>query len=118
MLINSGKKHKGFSLKVAICNALSWKEYSPKTSNGILKHVTFRLSSDSTTVTKRTILFPYFKCQFSYILGGDPFNSLLNYIAVSILDEEQEEQGITTLCSDQLSDIYLYEADAKMFDDE
>ena len=68
----------------SISNALSCKEYSPKTPNDMIKHVHFRLSSDDPVITKRPLLFLDFVCHSTYILGTDPSDAMLSIIVVSI----------------------------------
>ena len=78
----------------------SWKKYSNKTPNQLIKHV--YLKTFFIWLSRRPTLFPDLNCQSTYVLGMDPYDELLYQVAVLIPDEEQSEQGLTTLWPDQL----------------
>ena len=84
----------------------------------MIKHVYFRLSSDDPVNENRPESFPDFDSQSTHIPETDPYDALLNQVAGSILDEEQEKQSITTLWPDQCPNKSPYEAVTKFSDEE
>ena len=105
------------SLMASFCNALSFKEYSPKTHNDIIK-VTFYIDlSDDPATAKKAVSFPHFDHQSTYVPGTNSSNAMLDQIRLSF-PKGQEEQSITALQSDQLLEEYLYDAAVKVSDEE
>ena len=64
------------SLMASVCSVLSCEKYSPKISNGFMRHIHLRLLSDHSAITKRSISFPDFECHSTNIQRTDPSDAL------------------------------------------